>query len=136
MSAQQLITLALADELDSYMYQTVGHSGLASIAAALALPLFTHTINGKPINIDSTYGTREGTAGEREGGDEKGTSGDETEDLMALLRKVKVSASGPRSLWEGRADRTIDEQEAMPEVQGVACGAILSNYQRVRVEHV
>ena len=24
----------------------------------------------------------------------------------------------------------------MPEVTGVACGAILSNYQRVRVEHV
>lgn len=24
----------------------------------------------------------------------------------------------------------------MPEVEAVACGAILSNYQRVRVEHV
>ena len=27
-------------------------------------------------------------------------------------------------------------QTAMPEVEGVAAGAILSNYQRVRVEHV
>lgn len=28
------------------------------------------------------------------------------------------------------------EQTAMPDIQGVSCGAILSNYQRVRVEHM
>lgn len=131
------------------MYQTVGHSGLSSIAAALELPLFTHTIAGEPVNIGAEYGSREGTKGEEEAqGKEKGTVGDETEDLMALLLKVKVSrAGGERAKLVGRvahpstgvcADqgKTPLSQAAMPEVTGVACGAILSNYQRVRVEHV
>lgn len=43
------------------------------------------------------------------------TAGDETEDLAALLQGVR---------------------QALPEVQGVASGAIRSNYQRLRVEAV
>jgi diphthine-ammonia ligase len=43
------------------------------------------------------------------------TVNDETEDLFRLLAHVK---------------------ESHPDVQGVSVGAILSNYQRVRVEHV
>ena len=43
------------------------------------------------------------------------TQGDETEDLYELLKEVK---------------------EHHPDVQGVSVGAILSNYQRIRVEHV
>ncbi|KAK4053608.1 hypothetical protein OIO90_003847 [Microbotryomycetes sp. JL221] len=96
------------DELDSYMYQTVGHSGLKMLAQALGLPLFVHTIQGTAVEQGSEYGSR---ATKVDGG----TKGDETEDLVTLLTKVK---------------------QAMPQVQGVACGAILSNYQRVRVEHV
>ncbi|GAA5973590.1 hypothetical protein JCM11641_007139 [Rhodosporidiobolus odoratus] len=100
------------DELDSHMYQTVGHSGLATVAAALELPFFSHTINGTALNLGGEYGSREGK-GKGRGPDEE--KKDETEDLYELLRRVK---------------------EAMPEVQAVAAGAILSNYQRVRVEHV
>ena len=85
------------------MYQTVGHSGLESIATALELPLFTHTITGEPLNLESHYGSREGTRGEGKG-KEKGTSGDETEDLMALLSKVKVSKhTGRGALDRGSA---------------------------------
>ena len=43
------------------------------------------------------------------------TAGDEVEDLHLLLQDV---------------------QAAYPDVQGVSVGAILSNYQRIRVEHV
>ena len=43
------------------------------------------------------------------------TTGDEVEDLYVLLAEVKAQ---------------------YPEVQGVSCGAILSTYQRLRVEHV
>ena len=43
------------------------------------------------------------------------TTGDEVEDLYMLLAEVKAQ---------------------YPEVQGVSCGAILSTYQRLRVEHV
>ena len=44
------------------------------------------------------------------------TRGDEVEDLYRLLRKVK--------------------EEVVGGVEGVASGAILSNYQRIRVENV
>ena len=81
------------------MYQTVGHSGLASIATALGLPLFTHTINGIALNLSSEYGSRQGhstveassSENQSDKGKGKGTAGDETEDLYELLLKVKVS---------------------------------------------
>ncbi|BGP19946.1 hypothetical protein JCM10213v2_008077 [Rhodosporidiobolus nylandii] len=100
------------DELDSFMYQTVGHSGLATIAEALELPFFSHTIRGTAVNVGGEYGSRSGAKGKEKA---SGEEGDETEDLYSLLFKVK---------------------QAMPDVQAVAAGAILSNYQRVRVEHV
>ncbi|BGP27571.1 hypothetical protein JCM10295v2_006543 [Rhodotorula toruloides] len=101
------------DELDSFMYQTVGHSGLATIAHALDLPFFSRAIKGTAVNVGGEYGTREGKGkGQQK---EKENDGDETEDLYELLKDVK---------------------EAMSDVQGVSVGAILSNYQRVRVEHV
>lgn len=73
------------------MYQTVGHSGLASIAASLELPLFTHIISGTAVNQEGEYGARGGASGSTGGVGRKGTEGDETEDLFELLRKVKVS---------------------------------------------
>ncbi|BGP35264.1 hypothetical protein JCM10296v2_007099 [Rhodotorula toruloides] len=99
------------DELDSFMYQTVGHSGLATLAQALDLPFFSRAIKGTAVNVGGEYGTREG----KDKGKQKENDGDETEDLYELLKEVK---------------------EAMPSVRGVSVGAILSNYQRVRVEHV
>ena len=80
------------DEIDSYMYQTVGHSGLHAIAAALELPLFTHTISGTPLNLSSEYGSRQGSKSRQteEKGKGKHAAGDETEDLYELLLKVKV----------------------------------------------
>jgi len=73
------------DELDSFMYQTVGSSGLATLAAALALPLVTHTIAGTARNQRAEYGSRHTAAATTP--DEHG---DETEDLYDLLVKVKV----------------------------------------------
>lgn len=75
------------------MYQTVGHSGLHAIADAIDLPLFTHVISGSPKNLESDYGSREGTFDEKGKGKSRGTEGDETEDLYELLLKVKVSQS-------------------------------------------
>ncbi|CED83896.1 Predicted ATPase (PP-loop superfamily) [Phaffia rhodozyma] len=90
------------DELDSFMYQTVGLSLIPTISQALRLPLYTRIIQGKPINVDAEYGDRE-------------TEGDETEDLFELLKLVK---------------------ENHPDAEAVSVGAILSSYQRIRVEHV
>ncbi|SCV72945.1 BQ2448_6870 [Microbotryum intermedium] len=106
------------DELDSYMYQTVGHSGLSLIAESLSLPLYARTITGTAVNQGNSYGSRSGEALTTKFSGEHvvvGEDKDETEDMYELLRDVK---------------------EKEPTVQGVAVGAILSNYQRVRVEQV
>ncbi|GCC28140.1 hypothetical protein chiPu_0006567 [Chiloscyllium punctatum] len=87
------------DELDSYMYQTVGHEAIDLYSEAIGLPLYRHTIQGSSLAIGRNYNKCEG---------------DEVEDLYHLLKTVK-------------------EKE---EVEGVSVGAILSDYQRVRVENV
>lgn len=88
-----------SDELDSYMYQTVGHHAIDLYAEAMSLPLYRRTIRGKSVDTGQVY-TR--------------CEGDEVEDLYELLKLVK-------------------EKE---EVEGISVGAILSDYQRVRVENV
>ncbi|KAF6750755.1 hypothetical protein DFP72DRAFT_1139098 [Ephemerocybe angulata] len=96
------------DEIDSYMYQTVSQDAIEVVAKALDVPLYRRVIAGDAVHQGSEYGARaaQGT------GDLKG---DETEDLYELLSTVL---------------------EHHPEVKGVSVGVILSNYQRVRVEHV
>ncbi len=88
-------------ELDSYMYQTVGHNVVDAYAACMDLPLFVRRIRGTSINCSKVY---DGT-----------TEGDEVEDLRALLTYAK---------------------SRMPEIEAVSCGAIRSDYQRVRVESI
>lgn len=63
------------DELDSYMYQTVGHHAIELYAEAMDLPLYRHTIRGTSVDIGRMY-TR--------------CEGDEVEDLYQLLKLVKV----------------------------------------------
>ncbi|XP_026494631.1 uncharacterized protein LOC113399662 isoform X2 [Vanessa tameamea] len=87
------------DELDSYMYQTVGHQGINLYAEAMGLPLYREEISGVAIDQGRNY---------------KPTDNDEVEDLYRLLFKIK-----------GELD-----------IEAVACGAILSDYQRIRVENV
>ncbi|XP_072479100.1 diphthine--ammonia ligase isoform X3 [Notamacropus eugenii] len=88
-----------SDELDSYMYQTVGHQAVELFAEAMGLPLYRQTIKGTSMETGRMY-TR--------------CEGDEVEDLYELLKYVK-------------------EKE---NIDGVSVGAILSDYQRVRVENV
>lgn len=90
----------MKDELDSYMYQTVGHDVIHLYKDCLGVPLYRREINGQPIEQGSDYVV---------------TAADETEDLYELLKEVK---------------------EAHPDLQGVSVGAILSSYQRIRVENV
>ncbi|MFH4981264.1 hypothetical protein AB6A40_007973 [Gnathostoma spinigerum] len=63
-----------ADEIDSYMYQSVGHSGLEIYGEAFGLPIYRKEINGKPITTSAEY---------------EPTFGDEVEDLFQLLSVVK-----------------------------------------------
>ncbi|EGO27827.1 hypothetical protein SERLADRAFT_360402, partial [Serpula lacrymans var. lacrymans S7.9] len=96
------------EEIDSYLYQTVGQDAIEFVARALEVPLYRKIITGAAIEQGSEYGGRSA----KDGG---GIEGDETEDLYNLLSDVKSHH---------------------PDVLGVSVGAILSNYQRVRVEHV
>jgi len=63
------------DEIDSYMYQSVGHSAIDLYAEAMGLPLYRRTITGSALVTDMDYDKH---------------SGDEVEDLFFLLQDVQV----------------------------------------------
>lgn len=75
----------LPDEIDSYLYQTVGQDGISLIADALRVPLHRRIIHGHPLEQGAEYGAKS------PGG--IGNVGDETEDLYALLNTVLVRHS-------------------------------------------
>lgn len=91
------------EDLDSYMYQTVGHAVIPLYEKALGLPLYRQEISGAATDSNKSY-----TPG-------AGSPDDETEALVPLLLRVK---------------------ESHPHVNAVSTGAILSDYQRTRVESV
>ncbi|CAA9962368.1 ATP-bind-4 multi-domain protein [Pyrenophora teres f. maculata] len=92
------------EDINSYMYQTVGHSVIPLYGEALGIPLYRQEIAGTAVDSSRDYAA-----------DSQKQEKDETEDLVPLLRKV---------------------MEAHPEVNAVSTGAILSTYQRTRVESV
>ncbi|AMD18997.1 HBR096Wp [Eremothecium sinecaudum] len=88
-------------ELDSFMFQTVGHDIVSLYGKCTGLPLFRQPIRrNSSVNLALNYSI---------------TENDEIEDLYELLRCVKQELS---------------------DVQAVSVGAILSSYQRTRVENV
>lgn len=87
-------------EIDSFMFQTVGHDIIDHYATCLDVPLYRQLITGSSSNQSLEYSP---------------TENDEIEDLYLLLSKIK---------------------QAHPDLEGVSCGAILSHYQRTRVENV
>lgn len=62
------------DELDSYMYQTVGHQIVVSYAECMGVPLFRRRIQGSSRHQNLGY---------------RVTPGDEVEDMFILLNEVK-----------------------------------------------
>ncbi|GAV50378.1 hypothetical protein ZYGR_0U02340 [Zygosaccharomyces rouxii] len=88
-------------ELDSFMFQTVGHDIVPYYATCTGLPLYRkeiHPFGSKNVELNYTP-----------------TVSDEIEDLYELLSQV------------------VREK---PDVEAVSVGAILSSYQRTRVEDV
>ncbi|KAF2134312.1 adenine nucleotide alpha hydrolases-like protein [Dothidotthia symphoricarpi CBS 119687] len=93
-------------DINSYMYQTVGHAVIPLYEQALAIPLYRQEITGKTVNSNRDY---ELSIAQQE------QEQDETEDLVPLLERIMC---------------------AHPEANAVSTGAILSTYQRTRVESV
>lgn len=63
------------NELDSYMYQTVGHNAIDLYAQAMDLPLYRGVIQGSSVDQGKVY---------------KENDQDEVEDLYKLLKNIKV----------------------------------------------
>lgn len=89
-----------SEDIDSFMYQTIGHNLIQHYDKLLQVELFREKTCGKAKNELLTY---------------EETSEDEVEDMFKLLSRVL---------------------KAHPDVMGVSCGAIASNYQRNRVINV
>lgn len=95
-------------ELNSFMYQTVGHTIIPMYEQALGIPLYRQQILGTAVNTKLDYhnaATRPTNS----------PSEDETESLVPLLQAIMT---------------------AHPEANALSTGAILSTYQRTRVESV
>lgn len=86
-------------EIDSFMYQSVGHEAIDLIAAAMDLPLYKRYTLGISNERGKVYEPSES---------------DEVEDLYLLLEQIRKDIA----------------------FEAVSVGAILSDYQRVRVENV
>ncbi|KAJ9606372.1 hypothetical protein H2200_009333 [Cladophialophora chaetospira] len=92
------------EDLNSFMYQTVGHSIIPLYADCLDIPLYRREITGSAVQTSRYYDSSN-----------LGSVVDETEDLIPLLKEVL---------------------QAHPEANALCSGAILSTYQRTRVESV
>ncbi|KIW17771.1 hypothetical protein PV08_04966 [Exophiala spinifera] len=92
------------EDMNSFMYQTVGYSVIPLYSQCLGIPLYRREITGTAVQTGRYYDS---------GHDQK--SLDETEDLALLLQDV------------------LKEH---PEANALCSGAILSTYQRTRVESV
>ena len=95
-----------SEDIDSYMYQTIGHGVIPLYEQALGLPLYRQEISGGAADRNKSYASPASVDSSQQ---------DETESLVPLFRKVMA---------------------AHPEVNSVSTGAILSDYQRTRVESV
>ncbi|KAK3362960.1 hypothetical protein B0T25DRAFT_619858 [Lasiosphaeria hispida] len=126
-------------DLNSFMYQTVGHQVIPLYADATGIPLYRRAITGSaahhgkdyshqvhsPVASENCAGRAEGSGpgGRRKESEEaaasentqEGGDTDETESMIPLLRAIKA---------------------AHPETNAICAGAILSTYQRTRVESV
>ena len=104
-------------DLNSFMYQTVGHTVIPLYEAALGIPLYRQQITGCAIQTGTSYSNpvvpaAGNLSSEPEPRDEKE---DETESLIPLLKRIMAKH---------------------PDANALSTGAILSTYQRTRVESV
>lgn len=101
------------EDMDSYMYQTIGHSVIPLYETALGIPLYRAPITGGAVEMGREYVHSSDTDTATDTGDDG--NGDETESLVPLLRTV---------------------MRDHPDANAVSAGAILSTYQRTRIESV
>jgi len=97
-------------EEESYMYQTAGSESVRlQVEECIGVPFYVRTISGRSKNTSLVYDANDGD-------DEvDGSVSDEVEDLYLLLKQIQIEH---------------------PDITAVSSGAILSTYQRTRIENV
>jgi len=98
------------EDVNSFMYQTVGHTILPQYSTILNTPLYRAPINGSSINQELSYDPKSDKSNHN-----NDNAHDETEDLYRLIKEIL---------------------HKHPNVKAVSSGAILSSYQRTRVESI
>ena len=101
----------LEEDMDSFMYQTIGHAVIPLYEEALGTRLYRAPITGEARDTSRVYRYD----AEDQMADSEQIEDDETESLMPLLRRIK---------------------KENPTANAVSAGAILSTYQRTRIENV
>lgn len=113
-----LSTEEIEEDMDSFMYQTIGHNIIPLYQHALSIPLYRGSITGGAVDTSRVYRESDvsiSADSHDDGNDGKEKEEDETESLIPLLTRIK---------------RDIRHANA------VSAGAILSTYQRTRIENV
>jgi uncharacterized protein (TIGR00290 family) len=107
-------------ELDSHMFQTVGHNAVVALSQCMGLPLFRIATLGKAVQANVSYATPAAAAD------------------VGLLGMACSSASGapPPDEVEDLHHLLLAVKSCIPSIAAVCSGAVLSNYQRCRVENV
>ncbi|KAL2143036.1 hypothetical protein VTI28DRAFT_434 [Corynascus sepedonium] len=158
-------------DLNSFMYQTVGHQVIPLYAEATGIPLYRREITGGAVQHGKDYSHhRSSTASAARassglaGGPERAGSGSPSEPDRLGMSSLNLDSTydkneavtGISSASSGRvapdasalvASEDPDETESMvpllqaikkahPEANAICAGAILSTYQRTRVESV
>lgn len=100
------------EDMDSFMYQTIGHNVIPLYESALGIPLYRGDITGAAVDTSRIY--RDSIPPQSVQGFEW-QGEDETESLIPLLSHIKRD---------------------LPHANAVSAGAILSTYQRTRIENV
>lgn len=84
------------DELDSYMYQSVGYEVAGMLGDAFGKPMYRQPITGTPKVLDMEYG-------------ETIDNSDEVEDLYVLLKKVKENHPDVMGVTSGAINSTYQK---------------------------
>ncbi len=127
------------EELDSYMYQTVGHGLIEAYAECTGLPLLRKRIVGSSVEQGLIYDGRGVSRGADEEEEEENGNGEKQEEQEEQENEC-------RSAEKDAVPRGRDEVEDLEvllryakdhyRIDAVSSGAIASDYQRSRVERV
>ena len=132
---------ATEEDLNSYMYQTVGHTVIPLYEQATGIPLYRQEISGTAVQTEKSY--RPPLA---HGEDVSRAKIDASSTKNVPLKCLSPSRSSITLTLSNPADNE-DETESLvpllrkvmaahPEANAVSTGAILSTYQRTRIESV